>query len=345
MNNDMDVLTLTPDLEREYEQFLRRTPGGLLYHSLPYRDLLLRLLDCRAEYLVAVDGQTIAGALPLMFVENEDGRVYNSLPYYGSHGGILTDDETARDLLATAYRELAAEPATLSATIVENPFASHLVEFPQTHVDRRIGQVTLLPDVDDPRTAILDRCEASTRRNVRKAEREGFQLATDASYLGELREIHEDNMRAIGGRAKQPEFFEVIPELFRENEQFDVYAVLDGPTVAAALLVFYFGETVEYFTPAVRQEYRSQQPLALAVITAMEDAARRGFRVWNWGGTWESQTGVYRFKRKWGAEQRPYRYFTQVNDARLLDCTPQELLARYPDFFVVPFSALRRAAA
>ncbi|MFQ5735026.1 MAG: GNAT family N-acetyltransferase, partial [Planctomycetaceae bacterium] len=289
----MEVHTLTPQLEREYGGFLRRTPGGLLYHSLPYRDLLQRLLGCRAEYLVAVAEETIVGALPLMFVEGERGRVYNSLPYYGSHGGILAESETARDLLAARYRAIVLQSETLAATLVENPFAPVDVELPRTHVDRRIGQITPLPAGDDPRTAILEHCEASTRRNVRKAERKGFQLAIDASYLGELREIHEDNMRAIGGRAKQPAFFEIVPEVFRENDEFDVYAVLDGPRVAAALLVFYFGQTVEYFTPAVRQEYRSQQPLALALITAMEDAARRGLRVWNWGGTWESQTGVY----------------------------------------------------
>ena len=341
----MEVHHLTPELEPAYREYLQRAPGSLLYHSPRYGDLLKLLLGCRAEYLIAVDGDEIVGALPLMFAEGDDGCVCNSLPYYGSHGGIITENAAARELLLDRYCEMLAQPETVAATYVENPFASTKTELPHTHVDRRIGQYTPLPPCDDPRTVILDNCEASTRRNVRKAERQGFQLATDASYICELQEIHEDNMAAIGGRAKKPLFFELVPELFRENDEFDVYAVLDGDVVTAALLVFYFGEAVEYFTPAVRQEYRSQQPLALAVITAMEDAALRGYRLWNWGGTWESQTGVYRFKRKWGALEAPYRYFTQVNDRRLLDTTPEELLARYPDFFVVPFSAIRRRAA
>jgi hypothetical protein len=71
---------------------------------------------------------------------------------------------------------------------------------------------------------------------------------------------------------------------------------------------------------------------------------RRGCRLWNWGGTWTSQGGVYRFKRKWGAEDRPYRYFIRINDRSVLDATPEELLERFPHFYVVPFSALRSAA-
>ena len=114
-----------------------------------------------------------------------------------------------------------------------------------------------------------------------------------------------------------------------------------GPSVVVAgLLVFYFNRTVEYFTPAVHADHRSTQALPLTVFTAMTDAARRGFRWWNWGGTWESQTGVYRFKRKWGAEDRHYYYHTQLNNTDFLRCTPSEILDAYPNFFVLPFSAL-----
>ncbi len=96
---------------------------------------------------------------------------------------------------------------------------------------------------------------------------------------------------------------------------------------------------------AVSAAHDHFQPHAAILITAMVNAAERGFHTWNWGGTWTSQTGVYRFKRKWGARETSYRYFTQVNDVTLLQQTPQQLLDEYPDFYVVPFSALRREAA
>ncbi len=81
--------------------------------------------------------------------------------------------------------------------------------------------------------------------------------------------------------------------------------------------------------------------MALILYRAMEDAAARGCTCWNWGGTWLSQQGVYRFKRKWGAGDRRYRYYVRVNDEGVLHRSPGELLSAYPDFYVVPFDRLK----
>lgn len=87
--------------------------------------------------------------------------------------------------------------------------------------------------------------------------------------------------------------------------------------------------------------------MSLILFHAMLEAARRGFTTWNWGGTQIGQEGVYRFKRKWGAQESRYRYFIQINEKALLDSNAEELQERFPHFYVVPFSALRptRAAA
>jgi hypothetical protein len=66
-------------------------------------------------------------------------------------------------------------------------------------------------------------------------------------------------------------------------------------------------------------------------------------RRWNWGGTWESQTGVFRFKRKWGAVAKPFCYYTQLNDRSLLTWPRERFVQEFPHFFVVPFSALEPA--
>ena len=72
----------------------------------------------------------------------------------------------------------------------------------------------------------------------------------------------------------------------------------------------------------------------------MTDASVQGYAWWNWGGTWLSQEGVYRFKSRWGTKDMPYRYFTSVHNPEILKVSPAELLAWYPSFFTVPFSVL-----
>jgi hypothetical protein len=148
-------------------------------------------------------------------------------------------------------------------------------------------------------------------------------------------------MADIGGRAKREDFFTAVPRHFAPHDGYDVYTARLEGEIVAALLVFWFGETAEYFTPVVEHDHRSHQPLAAILDRALADAAERGMRWFNWGGTWQSQDGVYRFKRKWGARDVRYRYFVKVNDRALLDSSPDELRDRFGDFYVAPFSALQ----
>ena len=115
-------------------------------------------------------------------------------------------------------------------------------------------------------------------------------------------------------------------------------ASLCGEPVAA-LLLFFYNRIVEYYTPVVRKEYRNSQALSATIFRAMCDASNQRYSWWNWGGTWLSQDGVYRFKSRWGTKDLPYRYFTSVHNPAVLKSTPAELRAWYP-LFTVPFSAL-----
>ena len=83
------------------------------------------------------------------------------------------------------------------------------------------------------------------------------------------------------------------------------------------------------------------------IFEAMQDAARRGCRNWNWGGTWLSQGGVYDFKSRWGARDVPYHYYVRLHarGAALARLSREELLAEYPYFYVLPFSALESTDA
>jgi GNAT acetyltransferase-like protein len=334
----IEVRAMGPADEDAYASFLATRSDGLLYHSLPYRDLLVAHLGAEPEYLLALEAGELRGALPLMWAGDAGARIANSLPYYGSHGSVLADDDAVRDALLAAWNERATDAATAAATLVANPFSARAIPAPAHDLtDVRINQATALPDDEE---AILDLVDPSTRRNVRKALRVGVEAGVRAGALRELCRIHQANMEDIGGLPKSWGFFAAVADHFRAGEQFDVYVAELGGEVVAALLVFWHNVTAEYFTPAVDHAHRSEQPLAAILVRALGDAVRRGMRWWNWGGTWESQEGVFRFKRKWGARAVRYPYYTQVNDRSLLHESPQRLRERFGHFYVAPFSAL-----
>jgi len=343
----MLIQTSPPEQTASYDAYLKQHPYGLLYYSSKYKNFLKQLLQCEEIYLLATENGVIKGILPLMYLESSEGRIYNSLPYYGSNGFVLADTPEAFDALAATYNNIVADPATASATVVENPFVDQTADA-VTHnfTDQRIAQFTDIADFsddEDPMQALINQIDNSAKRNIKKALREEINIEIDNTKLNFLQKTHQDNMRAIGGLPKSDEFFRLIPKHFTPGEDYNIYIAKKSDKAIAALLLFYFNQTVEYFTPAIQNEYRSSQPLALIIITAMVDAYQRGFKYWNWGGTWISQTGVYRFKRKWAAQEKTYHYYTQLNNKSLLNASPEHLVKTYPNFFVLPFSQLTQS--
>ena len=102
-------------------KFLESHENSLLYHSLKYRDLIISLTDSHPEYLIAYDHNQIKAILPLMIKEAPYGKVVNSLPYYGSNGGILSICETAKDVLIEYYNQMVVKEEYISSVVILNP--------------------------------------------------------------------------------------------------------------------------------------------------------------------------------------------------------------------------------
>lgn len=343
----MEIRRLTEEWEPAYEVFVQGHPFSLLYYSLSYKKFLESLLGCEAHYLLAMDGDTLRGVFPMMKKAGKYGDVYNSLPFYGSHGGILADGRESLALLTSAYHDLLDKEPLVTATVISNPLTGQ-DDLPLTHhlLDQRISQMTELSFSGDIEEQILRAIEPSARRNVKKALGAGIEVVieNDNDQFDFLMRVHKANMEAMGGRSKPDTFFRLVADCFDAGKHYDLYVARLEREAIAGLLVFYYNRVVEYFVPATVEEFRSLQPLALIIYKAMVDASRKGLKLWNWGGTWLTQQGVYRFKKKWSTLERRYFYYTFVKNQEIYDCRLEELLAEYGHFFVLPFSALRKDA-
>jgi hypothetical protein len=306
--------------------------------------LLVDLLGCEAHYLMATDDAgEMVGALPLMAATGAYGKIYNSLPFFGSYGGIVAATPDAAFALHQEYRRRLAEPDVAAGTVIVNPLTEQAQDYPFDFLDSRIGQITSLDFGPDPHVGLRGLIDATARRNIKTARRAGIIVGEDPTALPILAEIHNENIAAIGGRTKSMSFFSLINEKFSCPDDYRVYvARLDGEVIGG-LLLFYAGQVVDYYTPGTRLEHRALQPSALLLETAMTDAAKEGYRLWNWGGTWHTQEGVLRFKRKWGATDIVYRYYTSVRNKALLNADPDRLVAEYGFFYVLPFAQLNPA--
>jgi len=351
------IVPLTEDTREAYNLFLLHRSDTLLYASLPFKQFLERLLVCESTYFLALDKpDRIVGVLPLMVKDTGIyGKIANSLPFYGSNGGIIVDHskgeeegDQIRQALFDAFEAHVKAQDCVASTIITSPFENHQPWYEQhSHydfVDARIGQVTLLPPCEDnAANRLLQIFEDPRPRNVRKAIKSGIEwyVSHQREDIDFLRKTHQQNIRAIGGLPKEDFFFSLFEKVFEPSNYALYVAVRKGERIAA-LLLFYFNKTVEYYVPAIVEEYRTLQPLSLLIFKAMEDALRKGYRYWNWGGTWMSQKSLYDFKKRWGSTDFVYHYYTQLYSRDVLDYSGEEVRERYPFFYTVPFRELRR---
>jgi hypothetical protein len=343
MANMYKVIKLQSSDEASYANFVDRNEGSLLFQSLSYLKLIRELTSGNQETLLAVDQEeNIKGVLPLLSVTGKFGTVYNSLPYYGSNGGIISQDEQAVKTLLQSYNDLVRSTETAASTLIENPLNTPLLGDSINHslLDSRIGQFTNINHSSNVDEKLMESFHYKTRNMVRKAQKSGFSIDIENDSLEFVEEVHNTNMKAIGGRAKKGTFFSSVPNYFAKEKDYKIWVARFENEPVSALLVFYYQETVEYYLPVTTEKFRDRQPLSLLIFEAMKDAAIRGYKLWNWGGTWSSQVGVHRFKKRWGTEDRIYNYYTQINNKEIYKTSSFELLEQYGDFFVVPFQFL-----
>jgi hypothetical protein len=338
----------------DYRHVLTTAPHVLLHSSLTYLAFLERVLEAaRPHYFIAYEAGRPVGILPAIVGANPRfGPVINSLPFYGSNGGVTTSVD-ARDggavygALLDALDDLAASVRAVASTVISNPFDDSTTFYESrgahTFRDERIGQFTPLPPADgDVGAALMGMFHQKTRNAIRKAEKSAITLSHEDTLtsLRALAELHRQNIEAVGGLAKPWQVFAAIRETFAYDQDYRVYTAEHDGQVVAALLVFFHQKTAEYFTPATGEAFRSLQPMSLLAHHAMQEAVKRGCTRWNWGGTWRSQHGVYQFKSRWGTRDLPYYYYTQLFDRDLLRLTPTELHREYEFFYVLPYDEL-----
>lgn len=348
------VLKLENVNKGELNEFLLAGESSLLFTSPPYLELLKSFLKCEIEIIEVRKDNNIVGVLPLAFKKDPDyGCVCNSLPFYGSNGGMivqnLEDKNVIRTLLLKEFDFIIKERKCIASTIISNPLDYETNDWLKQNLmynstDERIGQITHFLNLheEDFEQRLMSSFDDPRPRNIRKAQKEGVKIFASNSRedIDFLYQTHYDNITAINGIPKEKIFFDMIPDYFDAQEYKIYIAELNGEKIAA-LLLFYYNKTVEYFTPAVVEKFRNQQPSALIIYQAMLDSIKKGFKNWNWGGTWISQGGVYDFKKKWATTDHMYFYYTNIIDDTVYELKKETLLKHFPYFYVIPFSALR----
>ena len=346
----IEISLLSSSEEKSYSTFLKNSSESMFFHSIPYKNLLEELLSVKSFFLIAKKNEQIIGALPLFQKKNEEyGNILNSSPFIGSNGGFLIDShldflkqrEIKQSLLENMY-EIAGMENCILSTIISSPFDRDTIFYEDfikySYRGYRVGHIKHLNNTFScPEESILKtvdkRCRNTITRSMKNLE---LEHSDDFETLFIL---HKKNMEKKGASFKPLKFFELIKKYFSPEEYELTYALKNGEPMAG-LLVFFFKDTVEYFTPAFNYDYRTEQPTSFLIFHSMKKAIQNGYKYWNFGGTiLPSQTGVANFKKSWGSFEYPYYYYTIKHQDidKILKLKSEVILENYRWFYVIPF--------
>ena len=286
--------------------------------------------------------------------DDQVGRVLNSLPWFGSYGGVGLlpgAPASARTEVLSEVRALIEDPTVGFTAINLVPSEMpHLTEYldllsPRMVVPRRTQVTTLPRGPAGLEESLMSLFHPKARNAIRKGLGQGFRIDlqdTDEAWAA-LEALHAANMARIGGRAKSAHALGTLRKhVPPENRRLAVALSEHGPV--AALLTARVGGTVEYLVPAVDEDSRTTQALSALIWHEMLAASATGARWWNWGGTGWQQESLLRFKSRLGG--------TVVEYATLVSCTDHalqvlrnldgQLPAGLLDYYLYPFSHLHQ---
>jgi hypothetical protein len=335
--------------EKEYTEMLHRSSESMFFHSIPYRNLLEEFLSVKSYFVIATKSERIIGAIPTYIKENKEyGNVMNSSPFIGSNGGFIIDSNLnylekreIKKKLQDRYNKLAVEKNCVLSTIITSPFDRDILFYEDKlkyeFRDYRVGYIKEFDRVfDNSEESILRTVEKRCRNSITRSEK-NLELEYSDDFKN-LFELHKNNIEGKG-TFKPFKFFELVKKHFKGGEYDLTYALINGKRIAG-MLIFYFKDTVEYFTPAFDIEYKKEQATSFLIYEAMKKSIENGFRYWNFGGTTlPSQNEVAYFKKSWGSNEYPYYYYTMRHQEidGIMNLKAEEILEKYKWFYIIPF--------
>ena len=329
----------------QYEKFLNCNTHSTFYHSKKHLVFLEKILACKSKFIIMKDKNEIKGVLPFFLKKTKYGNVVNSLPFFGSYGGLIAKDDKIIKQLLEKLNKFNEDNKVISSVIISNPFDSKKRVYEDFFIfntkQERIIQCLKLENKSEEE--IWDGFEQRVRRSIRKGLKNKIEVKTeilDKYTLKCFYKMHKKNMMDRGGSVKPYSFFENLNNSFSQGKDFDIFIALHENRIIAFLLVFYFDSFVEYYMPAYDDNYSNLQGTSLLIWESIKTALRKKIKMYNFGGTGKNQTSLYKFKRGWNSQDFFYNYYIFRDLERLQKIGMNKIKNHFENFFVCDYAEI-----
>ena len=303
VENPVAIEVLDPLEDRRWESELRVHAQAGVFHGSAWARVLCRTYRHRPFYLLAQGGGGVSALLPLMEVASPlTGRRGVCLPFSDA-AGPLTSGEIDSSLLVSRAIELGESRRwrylEIRGAIEVGEAPSGSANFVEHHLDLTPGWDT-----------VKDGFSSSVHRAVRKAGHEGLEARVlgTAEAVSTYEELHAQTRRRHGLPPQPSSFFSrLYDELIGRGNGFVILVESGGRAVAGAVFLW-SGSSAVYKFGASDAEAWPLRPNNLAMWEAIRTLCEAGMERLSFGRSDAGDEGLRRFKRSWGAEERPLDY-------------------------------------
>jgi CelD/BcsL family acetyltransferase involved in cellulose biosynthesis len=294
----LKVICVDPRTDPLWGELLCQAPSSV-FHSPAWIQVLCDTYSWEPGAHVVVDDEgKPQGGLPFCRISDIFGSRIVALPFSDYCDPLVLDPQAWRPLTAALLAEgcpVALRFLHCSLPLADEPFA--LVKQAKWHA------LDLRTDTD----VLWNQIEDSAHRAIRKSQRAGIQIrpAQSEQELRAFFEMHLKVRKNKYGLLAQPfAFFQNIWRRFMDRQQGFLLLALDGDTIVAGDLFLEWKETLYYKFNASLVDNLSCRPNDLLIWEAMRCGKLRGFTSLDLGLSDWDQTGLVRYKRKFGAAEK-----------------------------------------
>jgi FemAB-related protein (PEP-CTERM system-associated) len=305
----MRVIRCDENQSKAWDSFIREQQAGSFYHLFNWKGVNERSFGHETFYLTAVEGETIRGVLPMVFLKTAFfGKILCSLPFV-NYGGLCAADPDAERLLVDEAR-----------TLVERSHADYL----EIRAPRRLDVNLLTSEHKVSMTVHLDRdpeklwnaFKTDHRKHIRQAYKKGLSVRRGGiELLDTFYEILSQSWRNLGTPIYHKTYFERVLKAFPEETA--IFVVDHEGVPIATACNGYFRGTVEGMWLGGLAAYRKLEPAYVLYWEMIKDACERGLQTFHLGRS-TVDSGGETFKRKWNAYATQLYWQYVVRDGRAM---------------------------
>ena len=287
-----------------WDKLLLRNQECSLFYSETWARILADTYKYKPVYFCAFNGHKLTVLVPVMEINSEiTGRRGVSLPFTDFCEPIIHDQIQAHDVINTIIQY--GEKSRWETLLLKGN-----IRYLQAKTPSRNFYTHML-DLTKDETHIFSRFRSNTRRNIRKAMREGVQIEISNSMesFNEFYHLHVKTRKRHGTAIEPFQFHQNIFKHIISKEKGIVVLALYRKKIIAAAVYFHFGKLSDFQFGASDMKYQHLRPSNLVMWEAIKWYSQNGFKSLSLGVTDLENSGLRHYKNGMATTEKTIGYY------------------------------------